>query len=61
MLPSLEPGAMIFMMSKDGYLADDNPHFQPVFAGEDKVNRMTILPVPVPRWSDGTLDADPAK
>jgi hypothetical protein len=82
-LPALEPGAMSFMMSKDGYLADDNPHFHPhvmffeplgegpqwganlpgspVFAGEDKVNRMTILPVPVPRWSDGTLDAEPAK
>jgi hypothetical protein len=82
-LPSLEPGAMSLMMSKYGYLADDNPHFHPhvmffqplgvgpqwganlpgspVFAGEDKVNRMTIIPVPVPRWSDGTLDADPAK
>jgi hypothetical protein len=82
-LPELEPGAMSFMMSKDGYLADDNPHFHPhvmffeplgeglrwganlpgspVFAGEDKVNRMTILPVPVPRWSDGTLDAEPGK
>ena len=76
-LPVLESGAMSFMMSKDGYLADDNPHFHPhvmffeplgeglqwganlpgspVFAGEDKVNRITILPVPVPRWSDGTL------
>jgi len=82
-LPELEPGAMSFMMSKDGYLADENPHFHPhvmffeplgeglrwganlpgspVFAGEDKVNRMTILPVPVPRWSDGTLDAEPGK
>ena len=82
-LPVLESGAMSFMMSKDGYLADDNPHFHPhvmffeplgegskwganmagspVFAGEDKVNRMTILPVPVPRWSDGTLDAAPPK
>jgi hypothetical protein len=28
-LPVLEPGAMSFMMSKDGYLADDNPHFHP--------------------------------
>ena len=82
-LPTLESGAMSFMMSKDGYLADDNPPFHPhvmffsplgegpkwganlpgspVFAGEDRVNRMTILPVPVPRWSDGTLDAHPAK
>ena len=82
-LPALEPGAMSFMMSKHGYLADDNPHFHPhvmffetlgmgphwaanlpgspVFAGEDKVNGMTILPVVVPRWSDGSVDADPAK
>jgi len=82
-LPVLEPGAMSFMMSRDAYLADNNPHFHPhvmffeplgegpqwganmpgspVFAGEDKVNGMTILPVPVPRWSDGTLDAEPAK
>jgi hypothetical protein len=28
-LPVVEPGAMSFMMSKDGYLADDNPHFHP--------------------------------
>lgn len=82
-LPALEAGAMSFMMSKDQYLADEDPHFHPhvmffeplgegprwganlpgspVLAGEDKVNRMTILPVPVPRWSDGTLDAAPAK
>ena len=83
-LPALEPGAMSFMMSKRGYLADAMPtHFHPhvmffeplgegrqwaanlpgspVFVGEDKVNRMAILPVPVPRWSDGTLDDDPAQ
>lgn len=83
-LPALEPGAMSFMMSRHGYLADAVPtHFHPhvmffeplgegsqwaanlpgspVFAGDDEVNRMAILPVPVPRWSDGTLDADPAK
>ncbi len=32
----------------------------PIFAGEDKVNRMAILPIPVPRWSDGTADAESA-
>ena len=82
-LPSLVPGAMSLMMSKDQYLTDDDPNFHPhvmffeplgegphwganlsgspVFAGEDKLNQMTILPVPVPRWSDGSLDAAPAK
>jgi hypothetical protein len=82
-LPALEPGAMSYMMSRDGYLTDDNPHFHPhvmffaplgegiqwganlpgspVFSGEDTVNRMAILPIQVPRWSDGTLDARSAK
>ncbi|HEY1659921.1 MAG TPA: hypothetical protein VGG14_16330 [Candidatus Sulfotelmatobacter sp.] len=81
-MPALEPGAMGFMMSKDGYLTDDHPHFHPhvmffeplgegpqwganlpgspIFAGDDNVNRMSILPVPVPRWSDGTQDSEPA-
>lgn len=82
-LPPLEPGAMSYMMSKDGYLTDDNPHFHPhvmffaplgegaqwganlpgspVFSGEDTVNRMAILPIQVPRWSDGTPDSALAK
>ena len=82
-LPPLEAGAMSYMMSKDGYLTDNNPHFHPhvmffaplgegsqwganlpgspVLSGEDTVNRMAILPIQVPRWSDGTLDAEPAK
>ncbi len=82
-LPPLEPGAMSYMMSKDGYLTDDSPHFHPhvmffaplgegtrwganlpgspVFSGDDTVNRMAILPIQVPRWSDGTPDDASAK
>lgn len=59
--PRFHPHVMFFQPLGEGPKWAANLPGSPVFAGEDKVNRMTILPVPVPRWSDGTLDADPAK
>jgi hypothetical protein len=77
-LPPLEPGAMSFMLSKQGYLADGAGHWHPhlmffvpvamsgtwganlagspVISGEDPSDGLTILMVPVARWSDGTMD-----
>jgi hypothetical protein len=59
--PRFHPHVMFFEPLGEGPQWGANLPGSPVFAGEDKVNRMTILPVPVPRWSDGTLDSSPAK
>jgi hypothetical protein len=72
------PGAMGFMMSKQGYTGDAvghwHPHLMfflaradgaawganldgsPVFAAQSNPEPITIFFVPVPRWSDGTLE-----
>jgi hypothetical protein len=73
-----EPGAMCFMMSKQGYLGDTAGHWHPhlmfylahtdgaawgadlagspVFAAQDHPEDITTFMVPVPKWSDGTLE-----
>ena len=73
-----EPGAMCFMMSKQGYLGDAAGHWHPhlmfflartdgaawgadlagspVFAAQDQPEPVTTFMVPVPQWSDGTLE-----
>ncbi len=73
-----EPGAMCFMMSKQGYLGDKAGHWHPhlmfylahtdgaawgadlagspVFAAQDHPEDITTFMVPVPKWSDGTLE-----
>jgi hypothetical protein len=78
-LPSLEPGAMCYMLSKQGYLGDQAGHFHPhlmfwveradskswgagmpgspVIGGEEIPGRLTILMVPVGKWSDGSSDS----
>jgi hypothetical protein len=77
-LPTLEPGAMSYMQSKQQYVSDDgglwHPHVMffvplaeaqswganlpgsPLLASEDAPERMTILMIPVAKWSDGTPD-----
>jgi hypothetical protein len=54
--PRFHPHVMFFEPLGEGPRWGANLPRSPVLAGEDKPNRMTILPVPVPRWSDGTLD-----
>jgi hypothetical protein len=60
-----EPGAMSFMMSKDGYLGDDVGHWHPswganlpgspvVLDDREVPEPETMFLVPVSRWSDGT-------
>ena len=73
-----EPGAMCFMMSKQGHLHDADGHWHPhlmfflartdgaawgadlagspVFAAQDQAEPITTFMVPVPQWSDGTLE-----
>ncbi len=74
-----EPGAMCYMMSKEGYLNDRDGHWHPhlmffvpqadaklwsanspgspILADEDASDRLTVLLVPVAKWSDGTADS----
>ncbi|HEX3985422.1 MAG TPA: hypothetical protein VHX13_02335 [Acidobacteriaceae bacterium] len=63
--PQFHPHIMFFEPLGEGQQWGANLPGSPLFAGDDKVNRMAIIPVPVPRWSDGTLDgtlnAHPAK
>ena len=78
-LPSLEPGAMCYMLSKQQYLDDHATHWHPhvmffvpgtdslamgentsgspVLTSHDALDRMTVLMVLVPKWSDGTPDS----
>ena len=77
-LPALEPNAMCYMLSKEGYLNDGagrwHPHLMfflpgtgdarwgedlpgsPIITTKDVDDRLTILMIPVRRWSDGTVD-----
>ena len=77
-LPSLENGAMCYMLSKDGYLRDGighwHPHLMffvpqadeakwgaglpgsPILTAPFPEDRLTILMIPVAKWSDGTAD-----
>jgi hypothetical protein len=81
-LPALEPGAMCYMLSKDGYLGDGNGHWHPhlmffvpqteeatwgaglpgspILAAPFPEDRLTILMIPVAKWSDGTADLMPS-
>ncbi len=78
-LPPLEPGAMCYMMSKQGHLSDRDGHWHPhlmfyltsaeaatwganltgspIFEDNDVADRMTVMMIPVPKWSDGTVDS----
>lgn len=75
-LPALEPGAMSYMLSKQGYLGDSAGHWHPhvmffvsdidaaalganvagspLLASPDKPDRLTVILIPVGKWSDGT-------
>ena len=75
-IPTLEPGAMSYMLSKQGYLGDSAGHWHPhvmffvsdidaatlganlagspVLASPDKPDRLTVILIPVGKWSDGT-------
>jgi hypothetical protein len=76
-LPPLEPGAMSYMLSKQGYLGDSAGHWHPhimffvplsgdsawgatsdspIIASKDEPDRLTVLLIPVGKWSDGTPD-----
>ena len=77
-LPALEPGAMCYMLSKQGYLADVGGHWHPhlmffvpqpealtlganlpgspILAADDPQDRLTVVLIPVAKWSDGTAD-----
>jgi hypothetical protein len=76
-LPALEPNAMCYMLSKQGYLnsrvGNWHPHLMffvpeidpaivganvagsPVVASPDHPDRLTVIMVPVAKWSDGTV------
>jgi hypothetical protein len=78
-LPTLESGAMSYMLSKQGYLDDQGGHWHPhlmffvpqtddltwganlpgspILATKDAEDRMTVLLIPVAKWSDGTADS----
>lgn len=76
-LPAPEPGAMSYMLSKQGYLGDEAggpwlPHLMfftpqteskvwgadlpgsPIITFQDSEEHLTVLLIPVRRWSDGT-------
>jgi hypothetical protein len=77
-LPTLEPGAMCYMLSREQYLNDTaghqhwHPHVMffipetdsvargenlagsPVLTSPDPMDRLTVLMVLAPKWSDGT-------
>ncbi|MFZ1032619.1 MAG: hypothetical protein WAN72_11550 [Candidatus Acidiferrales bacterium] len=75
-LPTLEPGAMAYMLSKQGYLGDSAGHWHPhvmffvsdidaatlganvtgspLLASPDKPDRLTVILIPVGKWSDGS-------
>ena len=77
-LPALEPGAMCYMMSRQGYLNDRvgrwRPHLMffvpladsatwgagvpgsPLLETNDVQDRLTVVLIPVAKWSDGTAD-----
>jgi hypothetical protein len=77
-LPAPEPGAMSYMLSKQGYLGDGvghwHPHIMlfvpptddqtwganlpgsPVLTNGDPEDRLTVVLIPVRKWSDGTAD-----
>jgi len=76
--PALEPGAMCYMLSKQGYLNDGAGHWHPhvmffvpltepaawgadstdspMIGVKDPSSRVTVLMIPVGKWSDGTSD-----
>jgi hypothetical protein len=80
-LPVLEPGAMSYMMSKQGYLNDRDGHWHPhlmffvppteaatwganlpgsaIVAADVAEDRLTVILIPVAKWSDGTADPRP--
>jgi hypothetical protein len=80
--PTPEPGAVSFMLSKQGYLSDAGgpwlPHLMffvphgmatawgaglegsPILASEGRPFELTILLIPVRRWSDGSPAPAPA-
>ena len=77
-LPSLQPGAMCYMLSRHQYLNDSpgrwhwHPHVMffipetdsvargenlagsPILTSKDSLDRLTVLMILVPKWSDGT-------
>jgi len=70
-LPAMEPGAMCYMLSKQGYLNDQAGHWHPqaepaawgaglkgspILAITGDWERLTTFLVPVHEWSDGTAD-----
>jgi hypothetical protein len=79
-LPTQEPGAMSYMLSRQSYLGDHAGHWHPhlmffvpqtdagtwgadlpgspILASSDPEDRLTVLLIPVAKWSDGTADAD---
>ncbi len=59
--PHFHPHVMFFAPLGQGSQWGANLLGSPVFSGEDTMNRMAILPIQVPRWSDGTLDSESAK
>jgi hypothetical protein len=80
-LPAQEPGAMSYMLSKQGYLSDRDGHWHPhvmffvsptdgatwgadlprspLVVADDPEDRLTVILIPVAKWSDGTADPTP--
>src|SRR5579871_5344780 len=63
-IPSIETGAMSYMLSKQQYLGDaawgaDVPG-SPIISGKVPEDRLTIFMVPVEKWSYGTADHGPS-
>jgi hypothetical protein len=56
-IPALEPGAMSYMMSREGHLGDSIGHCSPVLLNpqfQDSPEPLTTVMVRVADWSDGT-------
>lgn len=72
-LPEIETGAMIYMMSKEGHLSDQDGHWHPhlmfflpaneaeaLGTAVNTADRVTVLTIRVAKWSDGTPDSPEA-
>jgi len=69
-LPTIESGAMCYMLSRHGHLSDRDGHWHPhlmffvppteeaAWGANNEADRMTVYAVTVGKWSDGTSDSE---
>ena len=51
------PHLMFFLTSAEAATWGANLNGSPIFEDDDVADRMTVMMVPVPKWSDGTIDS----